>query len=104
VKDKEEMEGDWREGLSCPFEQLVKFAAMNPDVTFSVGEEGQEEEIKTSTFILSSLSPVFEAMFNETWKGQEKIIPLPDIQPKVFRIFLKVTKALQITKHVCHKS
>jgi len=72
------------------FRKLVEFGETQQDVTFSVGPEGEEEEVKSSVFILSALSPVFRSMFGKIWKGQEKVIPLPDIQPKVFRAFLEV--------------
>ena len=48
------------------------------DVTFLVGQPGQEEQIKGSSFMLSTLSPVFESMFNE-----KEVIKLLDIQPKL---------------------
>ena len=52
--------------------------------------------IEASLLVLSAISPVFEKMFDEKWKGQEKVIPLPDIQPKAFRTFLKVLVTLSI--------
>ena len=69
----------------------LEHAETQQDVTFSVGPEGEEEEVKSCVFILSALSPVFRSMLSQRWKGQEKVIPLPDIDPKVFRTFLKVS-------------
>jgi hypothetical protein len=65
------------------------------DVTFSVGDpsRGQQEVIKAHSFILSSLSPVFEKMFDLNWRGQGKPINLPDVNPKIFRDFLQVSKS-----------
>ena len=78
---------DWRNNKTT-----VKDKLEYVDATFSVGDPdlGQVEEIKASVFILRALSPVFETMFDDKWKGQEEVIPLPDIEPKVFRHFLHV--------------
>ena len=70
--------------------QLEAHMKNKGDVTFLVGAPGQEEEVKGCASILSALSPVFESMFAERWKRQEEAIKLPDIQAKVFRVFLKV--------------
>ena len=76
---------------SLVWKLTLEYAETQQDVTFSVGPEGEEEEVKSCVFILSALSPVFRSMFSETWKSQEKVIPLPDVDPKVFRTFLKVS-------------
>ena len=84
---------EWEDGGQKKYsiiQQIVDFGETQNDVTFSVGPQGEEEEIKSSTFILSALSSIFRSMFGERLKGQEKIIPLPDIQAKGFRNFLKV--------------
>ena len=73
--------------------KLVEYGETRKDVTFLVGQVeggGAVEEVKSSVFILSALSSVFRSMCSETWKGQGKVIPLPDCQPRVFRTFLKV--------------
>ena len=72
------------------YRKFVEYGQSQEDVTFLVGPEGKEEEVKSSVFILSALSPVFRSMFGENWKGQKEVIPLPDCQPRVFRTFLKV--------------
>ena len=71
----------------------LEYGETQEDVTFSVGPKGEQEEVKSSVFVLSTLSPIFRSMFEaETWKGhQDQVIPLRDIQPKVFRSFLKVS-------------
>ena len=83
---------DWRKDKKTVGDKLDYFSKIKGDVTFSVGDPdlGQVEEIQASVFILRALSPVFETMFDDKWKGQEEIIPLPDIQPKIFRHFLNV--------------
>ena len=81
---------DWRKSKKTLLEKFIHFHSNKKDVKFLVGSPGQEEEIQASSCILSMLSPVFEKMFNETWKGQDDVIPLPDCQPKEFRIFLEV--------------
>ena len=98
---------NWRDEKKSVWEKFEYLAQTRGDVTFLVGQpghlgqdkekegEGEEikemEEIKASTFILCAVSSVFETMFDEKWKSQEKgVIELPDIQPKIFRYFLKV--------------
>ena len=77
--------------MSSAWELTLEYAETQQDVTFSVGPEGEEEEVKSCVFILSALSPVFRSMFGQNWKGQNEVIPLPDIQPKIFRTFLQVS-------------
>ena len=83
------MEGSGSKKLT-PGEKIVLSMRDKGDVTFLVGQPGQEETIKGSSFVLSSLSLVFESMFNETWRGQKEVIEIPDIQPKLFKLFFKV--------------
>ena len=85
---------DWRSGKTL-LEKFIQIHSNKKDVKFLVGSPGQEEEIQASSSILLMMSPVFEKMFNETWKGQDEIIPLPDIQPTVFRAFLEVLTKLE---------
>ena len=85
---------DWRKGKKTVGDKLDYFSKIKGDVTFSVGDpdQGQVEEIRASVINLCALSPVFETMFDDRWKGQEEVIPLPDIQPKIFRHFLNVIR------------
>ena len=99
------MDEDWRKSKTSLVDKFVHYLSNKKEkVIFSVGEE--EERIKASVDILSTLSPVFEKMFNETWKGQEKVIPLPDCKPKAFQLFLKVPSAhsTQFNTHVAEEA
>ena len=87
------MDDDWRIDLHSAYERLEYFVrthVVSGEVTFLVGEPGQAEEVTESVVILRAQSSVFDTMLGENWKDKEKIIPLPDCQPKEFRIFLKV--------------
>ena len=83
---------DWRKSKTSFMDKLVHYLSNKKDkVAFSVGGAKKKERIEASVDILSTLSPVFETMFDDKWKGQnEKVIPLSDCQPKAFRLFLEV--------------
>ncbi|XP_020279347.1 BTB/POZ domain-containing protein 6-A-like [Pseudomyrmex gracilis] len=59
------------------------------DCQFVLGEEPQQEIVKCHKVYLAKFSPVFEAMFFGVMAETSSLIPIKDIQPEVFKIFLK---------------
>ncbi|KAL5008437.1 hypothetical protein ScPMuIL_014018 [Solemya velum] len=57
------------------------------DVTFLVGQKGQE--IRAHKFILISRSPVFQAMLCGPLGEKQTPIPIPDIEPHSFGLILR---------------
>ena len=46
--------------------------------------------IKAHKVILSSVSPVFDNLFNGPWKDKNDPIKIDNMQPEVFKIFLRL--------------
>ena len=58
------------------------------DVIFIVGPK--KDRIECHKLILIARSSVFETMFSRRWDADKKELELPDVEPRAFKLFLKV--------------
>ncbi|KAL5018974.1 hypothetical protein ScPMuIL_004696 [Solemya velum] len=81
-------ESDWQTGKTlteCTQYMLEHEIAC--DVTFLLGET--KEEVRAHKVFMISRSSVFSAMFCGPLAETQDLIPIPDIEPEVFRILLR---------------
>lgn len=64
------------------------FGPNSTDCCFRFSESGQIKKIKSHRKLLTSLSPVFAAMFNGSWDSGSDVIPITDSSHDDFATFL----------------
>ncbi|KAL5018894.1 hypothetical protein ScPMuIL_004616 [Solemya velum] len=81
-------ESDWQTGKTLPeCTQYMLEHEIACDVTFLLGET--KEQVRAHKVFMISRSPVFSAMFCGPLAETQDLIPIPDIEPEVFRILLR---------------
>ncbi|KAL5018174.1 hypothetical protein ScPMuIL_003896 [Solemya velum] len=81
-------ESDWQTGKTLPeCTQYMLEHEVACDVTFLLGET--KEKVRAHKVFMISRSPVFSAMFCGPLAEMQDPIPIPDIEPDVFRILLR---------------
>ncbi|KAL5018975.1 hypothetical protein ScPMuIL_004697 [Solemya velum] len=81
-------ESDWQTGKTLPeCTQYMLEHEVACDVTFLLGET--KEQVRAHKVFMISRSPVFSAMFCGPLAETQDSIPIPDIEPEVFRILLR---------------
>ncbi|KAL5018173.1 hypothetical protein ScPMuIL_003895 [Solemya velum] len=81
-------ESDWQTGKTLPeCNQYMLEHEVACDVTFLLGET--KEKVRAHKVFMISRSPVFSAMFCGSLAETQDPIPIPDIEPEVFRILLR---------------
>ena len=60
------------------------------DVTFEVSYEDNTTTFEAHRVFLLAVSPVFRSLFTGPWKDKNEPIKINDVQPEVFKIFLRL--------------
>ena len=63
---------------------------LRTDVKFRLlSTGGVAKEVGGHSYVLTSRSPVFEAMLSERWSGKDDVINIDDVSADIFEEFLK---------------
>ena len=62
------------------------------DVTFEVSYENNTTTFEAHRVFLLAVSPVFRSLFTGPWKDKNDPIKINNLQPEVFKIFLRISK------------